>query len=197
MVLSDLVQRNEIIDSNADNLFKLVQTKRKYANYIYQLSFKGQPKPIIIKTVAEDKYSTIFNSAVYTYRDESDLISNHASLDNLLEDHHPQYLLKNGGVITGDISVSGNAKVDGVKISSHSHNGSDGSERIRASDIDYSSTKEDSSVVPNKPSSLSVSQYVTDIVDGGVPVIDAIIDIEVDDSIADQSHEIIIQVIEI
>jgi hypothetical protein len=197
MVLSDLVQRNEIIDSNADRLFKLVQVKRKYSNYIFQLSFKGQVKPIIIKSVNEDKYSSIFDSAIYTYRDESDLISNHASLDNLLEDHHPQYLLKNGGIITGDIFVDSNAKIDGVQIATHSHSGFDGSEKIKASDIDYSSSKSDSSVKPNKPSSLSVLQYVTDIVDGGVPVIDAIIDIEVEDSLIDQSHEIIIQVIEI
>jgi hypothetical protein len=197
MVLSDLVQRNQIIISNADNLFKLVQTKRKYANYLYQLSFKGQSKPIIIKKVTEDKYSSIFDGAVYTYRDESDLISNHASLDNLLEDHHPQYLLKDGGTITGNISVLANVKVDGVHLSTHSHNGADGSEKIKASDIDYSSTKDDISVKPNKPSSLSVSQYVTDVVDGGVPVIDAIIDIEVDDAVANQSHEVIIQIIEI
>lgn len=197
MVLSDLVQRNQIIDSNADNLFKLVSTKRKYANYIYQLSFKGQSKPIIIKNIKEDSYASYFDSAVYTYRDESDLISNHASLDNLLEDHHPQYLLKDGGTIAGDISVLSNAKIDGVHLSTHSHSGADGSERIKASDIDYSSAKENSSVIPNKPSAITVSQYTTDIVDGGVPVIDAIIDIEVDDSIIDQSHEIIIQVIEI
>jgi hypothetical protein len=197
MVLSDLVQRNQIINSNADNLFKLVSTKRKYANYLYQLSFKGQPKPIIIKTVKEDKYASFFESSFYTYRDESDLISNHASLDNLLEDHHPQYLLKDGGTITGDILVEANTKIDGVHLSTHSHSGADGSERIKASDIDYSSVKEDSAVIPNKPSAISVSQYTTDIIDGGVPVIDAIIDIEVDDSVVDQSHEIIIQVIEI
>ena len=197
MVLSDLVQRNQIIDSNADNLFKLVRTKRRYANYIYQLSFKGQPKPIIIKTVTEDKYAAIFDSAIYTYRDESDLISNHASLDNLLEDHHPQYLLKDGGTIVGNISVAANAKIDGVHLSTHAHSGADGSDKIKVSDIDYSSAKEDSSVIPNKPSALSVLQYSTDVIDGGVPVIDAIVDIEVDDAVLNQSHEIIIQVIEI
>jgi hypothetical protein len=90
----------------------LVTSKRKYSNYIYQLSSKGQPKPVIIKTVKDDKYAKIFDSTHQTYRTESDLVSSHASLDDLTEDHHPQYLLRDGGIISGIPYFGSNLPID-------------------------------------------------------------------------------------
>lgn len=197
MILTDLVQRNQIINSNVDNLFRIIESKRKYSNYIYQLSFKGQTKPVIITSPKEDKYEGIFNNTILPYNMESDLISNHASLDNLNEDHHPQYLLKNGGTITGNIQVDPNIKIDGVHLSTHSHTGLDGSERIRSTDIDYDSPRTSISNTLVKPNSIEVISYNADIIDGGVPVLDGIIDIEVDDSLVTDNHEIIIEVIEL
>lgn len=197
MVLTDLVQRNQLLNSNIDNLFRIIQTKRKYSNYIFQLSFKGQNKPVILTKVQEDKYSGIFESSYANFKTESDLISNHASLDNLEENHHPQYLLRDGGVISGNIFVQSNARIDGVHLSSHAHTGIDGSEKIKSTDIDYSSPREDENIKPIKPNSIEIIQYSTDLVDGGVPVVDGIIDIEIDDNMLVDSNEIIIQVIEI
>jgi hypothetical protein len=195
MIISDLIQRNQIISSNVDSLFKLIETKKKYSNYIIQLSLVGQSKPIIVAAIKKDDYAGIFNNTTLNYNIESELLSNHASLDNLDQDHHPQYLLKNGGVITGDISVESNVKIDGVHLSTHSHSGSDGSERIRATDIDYDSARSEQR--PERPSLIEVVQYSVDILDGGVPSIDGIIDIEVNDSLINESNEIIIEVIEI
>ena len=53
MILADMIQRSQVINFNVEKLFSLVVSKRKYSNYIYQLSSKGQPKPVIIKTVKE------------------------------------------------------------------------------------------------------------------------------------------------
>jgi hypothetical protein len=197
MIISDLVQRNQIIHSNVDILFKLIDSKRKYSNYIYQLSFKGQSKKIILATAKEDKYKTIFDTSTINTMTESDLVSNHASLDNLSEDHHPQYLLKNGGTISGEIHMSANAKIDGVHLSTHSHSGFDGSEKIKSTDIDYSSIRQNQSNTINKPSSISVVEYFSDIIDGGVPVIDGVIEIEIDDNLLSDENEVIIEVIEI
>jgi hypothetical protein len=80
-------------------------------------------------------------------------------------------------------------------LSTHSHSGSDGSERIRATDIDYDSARSEQR--PERPSLIEVVQYSVDILDGGVPSIDGIIDIEVNDSLINESNEIIIEVIEI
>lgn len=195
MIISDLIQRNQIISSNVDNLFKLIETKKKYCNYISQLSLVGQSKPVILAAIKKDDYAGIFNNTTLNYNIESELVSNHASLDNLDQDHHPQYLLKNGGTITGNINVSANAKIDGVHLSTHSHSGLDGSERIKSSDIDYNSTRSDQR--PEKPSLIEVVEYSADILDGGVPIVDGIIDIEVSDSMITDSNEIIIEVIEI
>jgi len=197
MIMADLIQRNQIISSNVDNLFKLIQSKRRYSNYIYQLSFKGEKKPIIISATKEDKYMAFFNNTILPYNTESYLISNHASLDNLNENHHPQYLLRNGGKIIGDIEVQSNVKIDGVHLSTHSHSGADGSERIRSVDIDYSSARNSREQKPTKPTAIEVVEYFSDIVDGGVPVIDGIVDIEIDDNMLNDSNEIIIEVIEI
>ena len=197
MVLADLVQRNQIISSNVDTLFKLIQTKRKYSNYIFQLSFKGQTKPVIMAKIKEDKYSSIFDNSYANFRIESDLVSNHASLDNLELNHHPQYLLRDGGVISGNIYVESNSRIDGVHISSHSHTGADGSEKIKSTDIDYSSARTDENFIIKKPSDIEVVQYSVDIIDGGVPVVDGIIDIEINDDLVNNSNELIIEVIEI
>jgi len=197
MILADMIQRNSVINFNIEKLFSLVISKRKYSNYIYQLSFKGQPKPVIIKSVKNDEYARIFDSTHETYRTESDLISSHSSLDNLTENDHPQYLLRSNGTIDGDIFVKNNAKIDGVNISTHSHTGSDGSQRIRSADIDYSSVREAGELAPAQPVSVSIVQYVTDILDGGIPVADAIVDIEIDDNAHNENHDYIIEVIEI
>jgi len=197
MILTDMTQRSHIINSNVQKLFTLVLTKRKYSNYIYQLSSKGQPKPVIIKNVKDDQYSKIFDSTHQTYRTESDLVSSHASLDDLTEDHHPQYLLRQGGSIGGNISIENDARIDGVRISTHAHTGSDGSEKIKSIDIDYTSVRETEELIPPQPVSVNIVEYVADILDGGVPSADAIIDIEIDDNAYNENHDYVIEVIQI
>ena len=178
MILTDLIQRNTLINKKADNFFYLINEKRKYSNYIFQLSYKGTPKKQIVTTVTSDPYSKVFKSSENKLKYESDLISNHGSLNNLLEDHHPQYLLKDGGTITGDIFTENGARIDGVEIASHAHTGSDGSERIKSTDIDYSSVRSESTVTIIKPYSVAVESFISDIIDGGVPVVDVILSIE-------------------
>jgi hypothetical protein len=116
--------------------------------------------------------------------------SSHSLLDDLDADSHPQYLLKSGGTITGDIYVDTDVTIDGVDISSHSHNGFDGSVRIKSTDIDYDSAREEIRI--NDFSSIAdsldikIDSYVPDILDGGVPVVDTIISINVPDNIKDR-----------
>lgn len=189
MVLSDLIQRNQIIRSRVEKCLDLIQDKRKYSNYIYQLSFKGQDKKNIRKTVTEDNYSEVYKNAHITYKDQSDLISDHGSLHNLTENHHPQYLLKDGGEISGNISVANNATIDGVSISGHSHNGNDGSKRIRSVDIDYDSPRIENSVIIPKANAIEISDIQQDIIDGGVPVVDVVVKIQVDDNNISPNYE--------
>ena len=189
MILSDLIQRNQIIRSRVEKLLDLIQQKRRYSNYIFQLSFKGQNKKVIRKTITEDNYSEIYKNSHITYKDQSDLVSDHASLHNLTENHHPQYLLKDGGTITGNISVDPGMRIDGVSLSSHAHTGNDGSQKIKSTDIDYDIVRTDTTVVIPKAKSIQITNIQQDIIDGGVPVVDAVITIEIEDGDVAANHE--------
>jgi hypothetical protein len=189
MILSDLIQRNQIIRSRVEKLLDLIQQKRRYSNYIFQLSFKGQNKKVIRKTITEDNYSEIYKNSHITYKDQSDLISDHASLHNLTENHHPQYLLKDGGTITGNISVDSGMKIDGVSLSGHAHTGNDGSKKIKSTDIDYDTVRNEPTIVVPKAKSIQITNIQQDIIDGGVPVVDAVITIEIEDGDVAANHE--------
>lgn len=197
MILTDLIQRNILINKKVDNFFNLINQKRKYCNYIFQLAFKGASKKQIVTTPVSDPYSNIFKNSENKLKYESDLISNHGSLDNLTEDHHPQYLLKDGGSITGNIFVENNSTIDGVQIGTHAHTGSDGSQKIKSTDIDYSSPRNDSNLQIQKPAAITIDSYISDIIDGGVPVMDVVLSIETGLSYIPQNIEYEISITEV
>jgi hypothetical protein len=114
-----------------------------------------------------------------------------------LENHHPQYLLKDGGTITGDIFVENGARIQGVEIGSHAHTGSDGSAKIRSTDIDYSSPRDESEITIDKPYSVTIDSYVSDIIDGGIPVMDVILSIETGSASNNQNIEYEISISEV
>lgn len=196
MVLTDMNQRQTLINSKIDDLLRNISDKRKYSNYIFQLSNKGRPKKQILKPVLYDPYKVIFKSSINNLNIESDLVSNHGSLDDLLENHHPQYLLKDGGTITGDIFVENSAKIDGIHLSSHVHDGSDGSQRIKSTDIDYDTIRLSGQTVVEKPLSISIDSFVSDIIDGGIPVVDVVLSIETTDISESIEYEIIVAEVE-
>jgi len=192
MILTDMIQRHSMITAKVDEVISAISDKRKYSNYIFQLSAKGNPKKIITKNVVDDIYSIIFKSSINHINIESDLISNHASLDNLTENHHPQYLLRDGGSITGNISVENSSTIDGVHLSTHAHNGLDGSQKIKSTDIDYDSARlAVTSIVP-APLSISIDSLINDIIDGGIPVVDVVVAINTGDDSLLLDYEIIV-----
>jgi hypothetical protein len=66
------------------------------------------------------------------------LISSHNSLSGREEeDAHPQYLLKSGGTITGDILVEDGVKIGGIELGKHAHTGEDGSAKISGKSIEF------------------------------------------------------------
>lgn len=192
---ADLVERFEMTTARIDAVLMLIHEKRKFAHHITQLSAKAAVKKKVIETVTDDKYSSIFRSVpVYSGRNSS-FKSSHANLDDLDKDSHPQYLLKSNGTITGNIAVSDGVKIDGISLSGHSHTGSDGSSKILSTDIDYSSARDSSDFVDTyapKPLSIGIEGFISDIIDGGIPVFDAIVYIETNDgSLDNYEYEII------
>lgn len=186
---ADLVERFELMLNRVDAVLMLVHEKRKYANYISQLAEKASQKRKVLKTVTEDKYSLLFRSVSIFQMKPEKYKSSHGNLDDLEADWHPQYLLKNGGTLSGDIVVDSGVKIDGISISKHAHSGADGSERISSKDIDYGSIRNgDYENNVSKPLSVRVDSFIPDIIDGGVPVFDTVIAIEIGDEILN-NHE--------
>lgn len=194
-VLTDMLQRKSNIEKKFDRLYNLNIQRRKYINYIDQLSSKGSHRPKVILDIKDDEYKDIFNNIIIDQSLRTKLTNSHDQLDDLELDHHPQYLLRSGGTIFGDILVEDGVLIDGVDISDHSHSGSDGSNKIKASDIDYETVKQNTTILQSAEGnqlSVNVESFNSDIRTGGVPVVDAVLAIEVPDDVVDKyEYEII------
>ena len=133
-VVADIIDRHHTVIGKTDALLRLVHEKRKYANFIAQMSFKGVQKPNLLLSVSDDWVSSLFRQVFISPTRKDDLKSSHSLLQGLDEDHHPQYLLKDGGRIIGDILVAEGVTIDGVDLSTHAHTGTDGSTKISSLD---------------------------------------------------------------
>jgi len=188
-IISDLVERRNITTSKIENLYQNIVQRRKYANYISQLSLIAVKKERIVTQSTNPNYAVLLESLFINQPDNS-LKSSHSMLDDLGADSHPQYLMKSGGSITGDIHTEGEAKIDGVKIATHSHTGIDGSQKIRSIDIDYESVRRDIKLQQATNSQnevvISIDSFSPDILQGGVPVTDVSISIEIPDDYEDK-----------
>ena len=192
-ILADYIERYSNVMMKTDAIFQLIAEKRKYCRFINQLSHKSIKSKKILKVVETDNYAPLFGSIRLNQSRNDTFISSHSDLDDLEKDAHPQYLLKNGGRILGNIQVEDGITIDGVDISSHRHTGSDGSARINALDIDYDSLKNENKqtgIYADKPLSVSIAGFIPDIINGGIPVFDTIIAIETDDNLSDHEYEI-------
>ena len=194
-ILADIIERFEMMTARLDAVIELIKDKKKYSAYITQLGTISFQKKPVIQQVSNDIYGPLFSSIITSSTRNDVYKSSHSDLDDLNDDSHPQYLLKDGGVIIGDIKVENNATIDGVSLSQHSHTGADGSSKIKSTDIDYQSARSVQALSTEyvvKPLSVTVEGFQSDILDSGAPVFDAIISIEVDDlAVASYEYEII------
>jgi hypothetical protein len=187
-LLSDMVQRRGNLTKKFNKILSLNLQRRKYISYIDQLSNKGSSRPKIIASVSEDNYKAFFQNLFIDPSTRESLRSSHANLDDLEMDHHPQYLLRSGGTIFGDIIVEDGVTIDGVDISAHAHTGDDGSVKIKSTDIDFDEPREDSGIsntFADGVIQVQLAQFNAAIRQGGSPVVDAVIEINIPDEIKD------------
>lgn len=195
-VHADLLDRLRLMMERVDSMLMLIHEKKKYANFITQLGNQAIQKIQVLKTIDNDVFSQFFRSAPLDSSKSNSLISSHSDLDGLEENAHPQYLLRDGGTITGSIQVAEGYTIDGVDISEHRHNGSDGSARISILDIDYTRVREAPDSV-EEPFAVYVEGFIPDIIDGGIPVFDAVVAIEIgDEGLEGYEYEILYTEIE-
>lgn len=185
-VSTDFIERRAQMGKKMQALIQLIVLKRRYVNYITQLESKAVQR---IKTLVStqdqsiEKYKEIFNSINIDSEKRESLRSSHAQLDGLSEDAHPQYLRRDGGIITGDIQIVNGAKIAGIDISNHNHSGIDGSNLINASSIDYETAREEfynsTSSIPY--GNIQVTGFSQSLLTGGGIVLEATIEVDIED----------------
>jgi hypothetical protein len=180
-LLADLRDKRINADKKISGVLAMIREKRRYISYTRQLKFvSGTKSERYFIDVPYDEYAGYFEQASVNNEKHETLNSSHKYFTDLLEDNHPQYLLRSGGVITGDITISEGSTIGGLDLANHSHSAADGSSPIRASSVDYSQDRIDKQFLenftdPDNPVSVSVDSYNPEILTGGVPVVDVII----------------------
>lgn len=145
-VITDYVERRIQFSSRMDGLLQLIKMKRRYVNYILEMEPVAIKRSTVLSQTTDEnieKYNEIFSSIPVDSENRNNLRSFHSQLDGLDEDAHPQYLRRDGGLITGAIEMAPGATIGGVSIPNHTHSGADGSAPISSSSIDYNSGRED------------------------------------------------------
>ena len=188
-VLTDMVQRRNNIQAKFDKLLSFNIQRKKYIAYIDSLAIKASSRPKIVLSNVEDTTSSLFDNITIDKSKRESLKSSHENLDDLDKDSHPQYLLRSGGNIFGDISVAEGVTIDGVDLDQHAHTGSDGTVRIKSTDIDYESVREETVLLQTENGNalqVSVDSYLESIRQGGIPTVDAIVSISIPDELKDK-----------
>jgi hypothetical protein len=188
-ILTDMVQRRNNIQSKFDKLLSLNLQRKKYISYIDSLATKASSRPKIILIKVEDKTSELINNVFIDKSKRNSLKSSHENLDDLNINSHPQYLLRGGGDIFGDIKVAEGVTIDGVDLDQHAHTGSDGTVKIKSTDIDYDSVREETVLLETEEGNsleVSVDSFINTIKQGGAPGVDAVIVMTIPDEFRDR-----------
>jgi hypothetical protein len=185
-VTTDYIERRIQFSSRMDGILQSISLKRRYVNYIVQLeSIAIQRVKILSQTTDEniEVYKDLFDSMPVDSEKRNSLRSSHAQLDDLDGDAHPQYLRRDGGIITGNIQLAEGATIGGMPLATHSHSGIDGSAPISAKSIDYASGREEyySSLGENGYSNIALTGLEQSTLVGGGLYFDATFEIEIDD----------------
>lgn len=182
--LADQSRRTKLFTSKVSKVRKDMAERDKYRSYIKQLSAKGTPLP---KSAAYVMVNTQESSREIEFWDAEQRIAAarnsispdasgtfyapHGVLDDLGENHHDQYLLRDGGnEIVGDIEMalgpggqaSDGALIDGMRPSTHKHTGSDGTLQVEGTDIKNNTLRDevvDVDAKPDPPTGLKVINY--------------------------------------
>lgn len=184
VVQADQQRRNALFTSKMAEATDQIAKQNVYRNYINQLSpvgktvVPGQGGTAVVLPGEDDGEVQYFESddVRYTPAAAPPLSSSHSALAELgIADAHPQYLLKSGGTITGDIFVDAGVTIDGVDVGEHEHTGVDGSKKVQGGNIEGGTVTPvviDHDVSPDTPTNLHLLSQSVRIVPPGVTVVD-------------------------
>ena len=191
-LIADLNQKRINTDRRINIIRDLLREKRRYISYTRQFQLKNNiSNKQIFLNIEEDEYAGYFENAYSTFEKNETLNSSHGYFNDLLEDHHPQYLMRSGGTITGDINIAGTARIAGIDLANHTHSYADGSAPIRASNIDYASDRAEvqlEALGDSEVLTVNVESYSPDILVGGRPVVDVVVNATINSANEDPSR---------
>jgi hypothetical protein len=188
-LLADFKQRKINTENRLMGLLAVVREKKKYVSYMMQMEEKcGRQKTMVFVDPSDVSFDAVFLGAGAYDEKRETLNSSHKHLSDLEEDHHPQYLLKSGGEIFGDIIMAPDATIAGVNIPQHSHSGSDGTARMRASYIDYSQDRSSLKEIDPEKILIEVDSFFPKITLVGEPKVDATVSVKFDGEELEQNR---------
>ncbi|PJF37946.1 MAG: hypothetical protein CUN55_19500, partial [Phototrophicales bacterium] len=113
------------------------KSQLKGSNSVFEIEYEGW---LDGQNVVEDSATPNYSNSAYAVLPANPFVSSHDDLaDAEKDDAHPQYLLKKGDTLTGDIALADGVKIGGVDIATHAHTGTDGTAQIDGSSIKNSS----------------------------------------------------------
>jgi len=139
--VADQMKRNVMFEKRFNELEVRIKARNAYAGYINELQVQGSPvkKPFVdveISSEEKEAFQSMAQTAQEAQEEKNDFRSSHYDLSDMGEDDaHPQYLLKAGDTITGDVLFGDDATIDGITPSTHTHTGSDGSAMVPGTSI--------------------------------------------------------------
>lgn len=182
--LTDMMRRNGIMQTKLNDLTARVSLRNQYNATIRQLENLGKSikTPFTDVELPPEEIEHFSHLAEVKAAETKNLyVSGHSSLegtDDVLA--HPQYLLKDGDNITGDITVDEGILIDGMNLKVHRHRGYaiDGSDKIHGSDIvgaSMSSDLVDTGENISPPTNLRILSQSRRVVPPGVTNISAML----------------------
>lgn len=204
-ILTDQLRRQKIFDDKLNIITNLIQKRDTYRGYIKQLAPVGKrPRNTgsgVLVNINEPNtlpYEPLYDKIITkTNTTTSKFQAKHTDLiDRDSTEAHPQYILKDGDEITGEIAMGDQSKIGGMHLPSHAHTGSDGSAPISGRDILPGSlpiNAIDQDQKPQRPTNIQISRQQTRVITDGVNIWD--IDL-IFDGVDDSQFEINIAVIE-
>lgn len=139
--VADQLKRNTMFEKRFNELEVRIKARNAYAAYIAQLAPQGAPlrKPFISTQITQeekDGFKALAETAIQAKQEKNTFRSSHGDLADIsTEEAHPQYFPKTGGTVSGNIELDEEVTIDGVRPSTHSHLGTDGSEQIPGAGI--------------------------------------------------------------
>ena len=162
--LADQYRRNMLFKSKMDALMKMMFIRELSRIQIHALASNGKAVPNKGRMALVEAADTREYVLQPSTKSGNKLSPSHDALtDRDDDDAHPQYLLRDGGHVTGDISFDDGVKIDGIIPSTHAHTGTDGSAKIHGRNIIGGTIGDDvvdSGNTPPKPKDLKVTRVI-------------------------------------